>query len=233
MPDDMEQAPLNGLITKVERQPKRRDRYNIFIEEQYAFSVFEDTLIKYRLYKGQHVDGQQLRDILYADELQSAYAASLRAISSRMKTERELLGYLERKGYGKEIAEDIVGRLKSQGYIDDQEFAHALTQYRAFSQKKGRLFIKNELIYKGISKQEVAKALDGLDTESEYEQALQLAVKKWSRIQEPSIQDKRKVAGLLLRRGYPGSIVSEVIKQLSITKNAGSEEMDWIEPDID
>ncbi len=39
-------------ITKITTQKKRKDRYNIFVDEKYAFSVDEEVLLKFHLKKG-------------------------------------------------------------------------------------------------------------------------------------------------------------------------------------
>lgn len=206
--------PEPGRITKVERQEKQAERYNIYIENQYAFSVYEDTLIKHRLLKDQQVEAHQIRDILLTDELQKGYRAAVHSLSRRMKTEQELLQFLDRKGFDREISKEIVSRLKEQGYIDDFQFALSLTRQRIFSQKKGRLYIRHELLHMGVSKQRAADALEQINPDAEYEQALNLALKKWNRLTERTRDNKRKIAAFLQRRGYPMDIIMKVLKEL-------------------
>ena len=45
-------------ITKITTQTKRTDRYNIFIDEKYSFSVDEDVLLKFQLKKGKEIDSK-------------------------------------------------------------------------------------------------------------------------------------------------------------------------------
>lgn len=49
-------------ITKITSQ-KQKGRYNIFIDEQFAFGVTESVLIKFRLAKGLEIDSSLQRDI--------------------------------------------------------------------------------------------------------------------------------------------------------------------------
>ena len=48
------------IITKVEKQKRGKHRYNIYLNEEYAFSVHEDILIKHRLNKGESLHPQEI-----------------------------------------------------------------------------------------------------------------------------------------------------------------------------
>jgi regulatory protein len=220
------QPVRTGQITKVERQEKHPDRYNIFIEGIYAFSVFEDSLIKFRLYKGQHVEENDILHIVKDDEFQKGYRTAIQWLSFRMRSEQEMLQYLHRKGFDKEISRNIALKLKEQGYIDDVQFALALTKQRALSQKKGRLYIRRELLYKGVSKQHASDALEQIDPAVEYQQALEIGLKKWNKLAERTRDNKRKIAAFLYRRGYPAGMIAKVLKELR-TENDEDDHEYW------
>lgn len=57
-------------ITKITTQKKRKDRYNIFVDEKYAFSVDEEVLLKFQLKKGMELDDLLLAEIQFHDEIQ-------------------------------------------------------------------------------------------------------------------------------------------------------------------
>ena len=54
-------------ITKITTQKKRTDRYNIFLDEKYAFSVDEAVLLKFQLQKGKEIDSFVLSQIQFQD----------------------------------------------------------------------------------------------------------------------------------------------------------------------
>lgn len=221
---DQEQGRA-GLITKVERQKRAGQRYNIFIDDIYALSVHEDILIKHQLMKGQTVEQDELQRVLEADERQRAYHDALRLLSSRLRSEHEISARLIQKGFGAEIAKDVVERLKSEGYLNDTLFAEMLTRQRLESQKKGRHWIKQELKQKGLSKEKITQAMEQVDEETEYEMALALASKRYkAELARDPLKAGRKLAGFLQRRGYPGHVVSRVLSRL---KAELSEEDGW------
>ncbi|WP_284639170.1 RecX family transcriptional regulator [Paenibacillus silviterrae] len=221
----------SGIITKVERQARAQNRYNLYINDQYAFSVHEDVLIKYRLFKGEEIEKEQYEAIVLEEERQKAYLNAVRLLSSRLRTEHEIKTRLKLKSFSEEIVQETVERLKTEGYLNDTMFADQLTRQRLHSQKKGRHFIKQELQQKGVSKERIQTAISQVDEETEFQMAYELASKKYRNElkSEDPLKTRRKIAGFLARRGYPGGVVTRVLRQLPI--EAAGEEEEWTEWD--
>lgn len=234
MEEQPKPIPL-GIITKVERQARMPHRYNLYVNEEYAFSVHEDVLIKHRLLKGEEIDAPLLKAILLEDEQQKAYLIAIRLLSSRLRSEHEMQTRLKQKGYAADIVKHVIERLRSEGYLNDTLFAEQLTQQRVRSQKKGRHFIKQELQQKGLSKDRIQEAIAQVDPETEFHMAFELARKKY-RLETDAdpMKVRRKIAGFLARRGYPGSVVTKVLKELSFPKTPAEEDwMEWNEHEED
>jgi regulatory protein len=117
-----------SLITMVERQKKNKHRYNIFLNEQYAFSVHEDIMIKHRLLKGEHVHADQIAQILKDDEQNAAYMKAIRYLGTRPRTVKEVTTKLRKEGYEDELIAHTVQKLMEQNYINDQQFAKRWTE---------------------------------------------------------------------------------------------------------
>ncbi|MFC6451967.1 MULTISPECIES: RecX family transcriptional regulator [Paenibacillus] len=215
MDKETEEGMHSGTITKVERQKRVKDRYNLYIDEQYTFSVHEDILIKYRLVKGSVISVEEFKAILYAQEKQQAYLYAIRLLSSRLRSEHELAARLKQKGYEPAIRTITIERLRQERYVDDGLFAEQLTMQRIRSQKKGRNWVKQELQHKGLQPEHIVHALGQVDEETEYRHAFDLAYKKY-RIEfaEDSLKARRKAMGFLARRGYSSSLVSRVMRDL-------------------
>ena len=62
-----------AVITKITRQKRNEERYNIFLNDEYAFSVDESVLVKYRLTKGMTIDEWTLGELTYEDEIEKAF----------------------------------------------------------------------------------------------------------------------------------------------------------------
>ncbi|MCZ8519979.1 MULTISPECIES: RecX family transcriptional regulator [Paenibacillus] len=225
---EAEVIPQGGTITKVEQQKRTKSRYNIYIDESFAFSVHEDILIRHHLLKGEVVERETLVKILTEEERNRAYLDAIRLLSSRLRSAHEIRSRLKLKGYGPDLISGVVERLRKENYLNDAEFAQMLTKQRVLSQKKGRHFIKQELQQKGVAKEEILEAIAGVDEETEYEMAHQLAVKRYAgEMRKDPLKARRKIAGFLQRRGYPGSVVSRVLGTLP----RHSDESEWEDPE--
>lgn len=118
-------------------------------------------------------------------------------------------------GYEADLIDWTVGRLLEQKYLDDADFAKLWTEQRIQYQRKGRNAVRYELAQKGLSRDEISKALSAVDTEEEMEGALIVGRKKWKTVSGERMDRKRKTMAFLLRRGYPSSLVNDVMRRLS------------------
>lgn len=57
------------FITKISTQKKNTERFNIFLDDKYAFSVDADVLVKFELKKGKELDDLDIIEIQYGDEV--------------------------------------------------------------------------------------------------------------------------------------------------------------------
>lgn len=222
MEQEQEEQQIS-IITLVEKQKRGRHRYNIFLNEEYAFSVHEDILIKHRLAKGEGVQLQELEKIIQDEERNNAYIKAIRVIGRRPHSSSELKRKLKESGYEPSIIEWVIEKLASQKYLNDEEFAKMWTDSRIISQKKGRNLVRQELQQKGIDKEFVKHAMDNINPEDEIAGAMKIAQTKWKQTSGETFDKKRKTAAFLMRRGFTGAVVTKVLGQLS----SGSHEEDF------
>lgn len=214
-----DQHSSTPTITRIEQQKRRKHRYNIYINDDYAFSIHEDVLIKHQLAKGQSIDSEQMNRIVTDDERQQAYHTALRFLSHVARSSKELERKLLEKQYEQLIVDDVIKRLKKQRYIDDEQYATMLTEQRITHQKRGKLWVKRELESKGLSDEHVEDAMSQIDEQTELEHAFSIAKKRWERLKaEQPLVRKRKVNDFLLRRGYSYAIVYDVLKRLGASE---------------
>lgn len=210
-----EEQSGTAVITMVEKQKKSKYRYNIYLDDAYAFSVHEDIMLKHRLIKGESIEGKRIREIVRDDEAHQAYLAAIRYIGRRPRSLKEVELHLKQKEYEPDIISDVAGRLKEQNYIDDSQFAKLWSEHRIYSQKKGRRLVEMELAQKGLSGDDIAQALLKIDKHEEFDAAFHIAAKKWRTTGGETFERKRKVAAFLLRRGYTDEMVRQVLKRLA------------------
>ncbi|HZG57354.1 RecX family transcriptional regulator [Paenibacillus sp.] len=218
-----------GVITSVELQKKQRHRYNIFVDEQFAFAVHEDILMKHRLFKGQVVSADRLEEVLRDEERQDAYVKTIRWLGARPRTEKEIRQYMGRKAYEPAVVDHCVERLKAERYVDDERFSRALTEERLQRQGKGKQWIRQELLQKGVDKQTVMDAVQSVSPEEEKAAAAALAKKRWRALSsgEDPQAARRKLYAYLARRGFSASAVREAVREAADGADDDDGEAAW------
>jgi regulatory protein len=204
-----------SIITKVEKQKRSKYRYNLFVNEEYAFSVHEDTMIKHRLFKGEQIDPQRIQQIMQDEEKQKSISKALQMIGRRPHSILEIKRKLKGHGFEPETIDWTLETLKQQNYINDEDFARALMENRVYTQRKGRNYVRQELQQRGVAKEIIQGAMDHIDPEEEYLGALTLAKKKWELTTGTDKDKRRKTLSFLMRRGFSGAVVSKALREVS------------------
>jgi len=147
------------------------------------------------------------------------YNLSLRYLSYRARSEKEIKDYLHKKqlrakNLTDEIIIEIIERLKSYNFINDSLFAKAWIADRRQIKNKPTQVIRFELKQKGINEEVISKYLDRDDSkDSDLENAKKLANKKMDFYRNlPEDKRREKVMGYLLRKGFSYDVVKKAIR---------------------
>lgn len=215
------------MILSVRQDKKERKLYHIFADsEEPLLSVHEDILIRFRLMKGQLLTADQKEEIRTEDEQYRAYVLAIAYLGAKPRTRKQIEQYLMRKLFEETNIQYALDRLEREHIVDDEEYARQFAAGRLRNSLKGRLWIKQELQQRGVSKETASEATNALDSETELIAAKSAAAKKWRSLKGETFERKRKLMGYLLRRGFPGDIVKEAIKSIDT-----NEEVDAFEED--
>ncbi|WP_235561182.1 regulatory protein RecX [Bacillus sp. FJAT-28004] len=205
------------MILSVKQDKKERKLYHLFAEsDKPILSVHEDILIRYRLTKGQLVTETQTDEIRMEDERYRAYVMAIAYLGARPRTRKQIEQYLNRKFFESDNIQYALDRLEREHIVDDEQYARQFAVSRLKNSLKGRRFIKQELQQRGVSKIAAEEAIGSLDQKVELASAKKAAEKKWRSLKGETFERKRKLMGYLMRRGFPGDIVKEVIKSIDL-----------------
>ncbi|WP_066298876.1 recombination regulator RecX [Bacillus sp. FJAT-29937] len=206
-------------ITKISVQEKNKDRYNIFLDDKYAFSVDEDVIIKHSLKKGMELDAFSLSEIAYQDDIRKAYNRAIQYLSKRMRSEKEVRQYLAEKDVDEMIIREVIHKLYEYRFLDDKEFAIAFVRTAMNTTDKGSRIIRGELREKGISEDLIDLAMKEYSFEEEFEAALKLSEKFVQKNSRDSFRVmKRKLEQMLYRKGYSMEMIQAAIAETDMDK---------------
>ncbi|WP_062105455.1 recombination regulator RecX [Bacillus niameyensis] len=212
------------IITKISVQKNRTDRYNIFLDEVYAFSVDEGVLIRYSLKKGQELSELDLTQIQYEDEIRKAYNNAIQFLSFRMRSQLEIRQHLQKKEWNESVIQTVLQTLKEREYTDDLEFAKAYVRTQISSGKKGPQSIRQELVQKGITESFIEQSIALYSEEQQVEHAIKLGDKlagKNMHLSERIL--KQKLEQFLITKGFPYSVINIALEEIQFEKDEDEE----------
>jgi len=185
-------------ITAIKQQVKRADRFSVYIDGKYSFSLGELDLINCGLSIGRELSQQTLGELKDTAEFGGMYDRALSYIMIRPRSEWELREYLKRKKSPAPQTEKILNKLSISGYINDKKFAEAWVNNRRLLKSTSRRRLIQELRQKRVADDVIEQVLSEDETD-EPEVLKQLVAKKRK---QSRYQDDLKLMQYLARQGY-------------------------------
>ena len=211
-------------ITSIEPQKKRKNRFNIFLDEQFAFAADETVLSKYKLKIGQQLNHSQVERLIKENELGKLIDQSLRFLSYRPRSEKEVVDYLIGKISKKEnikyfqakessLIKQVILKLKRYKYLDDLEFANWLVRSRIRSKPQGLSLVKFDLKKKGIDSDIINSIIAKYPNQTILaKRAIEKRLANWQKL--PKGDFKKKIYQYLANRGFNFETIGEVFANL-------------------
>ncbi|MBU2701924.1 regulatory protein [Sporomusaceae bacterium BoRhaA] len=144
----------------------------------------------------------------------SAYSYGLRLLSFRGYSEAALIEKLSHAHYLEPEIESAIEKLKSYGFINDQELARAYFNKYVTSDKMGFYLIRAKLKQKKFTSEVVEECLSHYNHDEAFHQAFNLAKRHFS---AAALQDKAKIIRYLTYRGFSSEVVQKTLTALNLT----------------
>ncbi len=218
-------------ITAIEKEKKRN--YRFFIDGQYGFFLTDTELRKYGLFsliKELLADKEKISELnvnLKTEVYQSLNKAvvdrgkryALDLLSDRDYTEKTLHDKLLSAGYSEIDSEAVISYIYEFNYLNDVRYA--VNYIRSKESGKSEKYIRNQLMIKGISSEDINQAYElifeeheslGVSEDEITSKAIKNALKKKIKPGDLENQDKiTKAIASLLRAGYRYSDIKQIL----------------------
>lgn len=149
------------------------------------------------------------------EELQRALTVSLKLLSLRARSEKEIIDNLGKKQFSNDTVSKVLGLLKKDGLIDDMAFAKWWIEQRQEFRPKGTLALKDELKQKGIREEIIEEAIESLV--DDLKSATDVIKRKWRKFERLKGDEyKKKVSDFLYRRGFSWKTIQKVLATIDI-----------------
>jgi regulatory protein len=217
-----------GEITRIAPQVRNPNRVSVYVGGKYALSLDVFQVTELGLAVGQKVGEERLAELLEASEFGKVYARALKWLLVRPRSEKEVRGYLWRRGVGARRdgqkrsavdAELVVRRLREKGYVDDEKFARYWAENRLAARGAARRRLEQELAVKGIGEEMAGRALadSGRDEVTEMQKIIAKKSRQYS---------NDELINYLARQGFEYAQARDVVESWS-GEQTGSRPTGW------
>lgn len=200
---------MAGAITALQQQKHNAERVNVFVDGEYAFAVSLDAATHLR--KGQVLDDAEIELLRHDDTYEQAYQKALRYLGARPRSVAEVERALRDKGCADDAIAAALQRLVDQHYLGDDEFAAFWLENRNRFRPRSAAAIRQELRQKGVDRESIDSALQGLDEDAAAWAAATGKIDHWQAL--PKAEFEHKLTGFLARRGFGFDIVRRTVRR--------------------
>lgn len=200
---------MPSVITSITIQKKNKNRFNIFINKQYAFSLNRQHAEA--LKPGEQLTEKRIKDLKQTDEQDTAYSRALFYLKFRSRSRIEIERYLKEKKFSPEAVMSALSRLENNGYVNDSDFARLWIENRCHFKPKGSYALKGELREKGIDEQIIKKALKNFDESKSAWAAVAQRLNRLKKLEKNEFN--KKIYSFLNYRGFGYSTCKQICDQ--------------------
>ena len=203
------------IISDIRVQKRNKNRFSIYVDGRYRFSLDEHTLGRAGFHIGDKIDEETINNLTSRDEFFRARDYGMMLLSYRDRSEQEFRKRLLDRAYKREVVEEVIELFKRENLINDRLFAEKWIEHILSSRPMGAMRIRHELRAKFVDEQVVDDVVAGMiDSEKELSLAQAAADKKMRALKGYTDE---KVRNRLLRhlksRGFQFDIIHDVMKE--------------------
>ena len=185
----------------------KESTYEVEIEDK-VYVLDEETVLKYRLFKGYEISKNDLDECIQANELETIKKKAYSYYLKYQKNSYEIIKYLTDREVASPLAIEAVKSLEEKGLIDELSLAIHLAGSLARN-SNGVNMIRYKLKNRHFKDEIIANALNQLeeaDIEEGKSKLMSKAMKKYSKLSE--FEQKQKLREVFYRHGYAEGVSS-------------------------
>ncbi|HEX9594644.1 MAG TPA: RecX family transcriptional regulator [Candidatus Saccharimonadales bacterium] len=194
-------------ITDIKQQQKREDRFSVYVDGKYSFSLARDQLAQFGLKTGRQLALKEIEQLKDSSSFGKLRDLTYKWLSLRPHSEHEIDEYLKRKAKDETQISKIKEELKLYNYIDDSKFARSWIAGRSAVKPRSKYRLKQELMQKRVPKEIIEEGLKaaGLD---DMEAVKEVIAKRRHRY-----KDEQKLIAYLARQGFNYDVIKRALNE--------------------
>ena len=191
-----------------------KGRYKITFDTNEVI-LYEDIIIRNNLLLLKDIDLETLEKVLDENRKYEAYDISLSYIEIKLRTEREIRDYLEKKGFDISLINETINRLKRDNLINEKLYVEAFINDKINLTTWGPFKIKRVLLDLSISEEIIDEYLYKIKEDVFEEKLDKIINKKIGMMKNKSLfLIKNKLSFDLFNLGYDKDMINNSLNKL-------------------
>ncbi len=198
---------------------RKKNKYEVITNENnYVF--FEDTIMKYYIFKDKVFLKADFETIIDDNQMIDLYQKAIKFISYQSRSRNEVEQYLKEKSDNINHQTQVIDKISSLGYLNDENFAQEVLDYEMRHQK-GPKVVSQKLKQKGVSEDVIKEVLSKYDETIEIE-IIKNIIDKMIRKNDdlPIKRQKDLLYAKLLGDGFHSSLIMDHLAKASLNDNS-------------
>lgn len=139
--------------------------------------------------------------------------------SFRDRTRKEIVDKLYAIGTSKDIVKNLILKLEQEGYLDEERMARTYAGGKFRVKAWGRKKIQVHMKHLGLSKEQIIKGLEEINSQEYQSRLHELFDKKWDSLRKEEDPRLRlsKTIRFLAGKGYEADLIWDVVKQRNLS----------------
>lgn len=127
-------------------------KYKVLFNNKKELILYERVIIDTNLLYKKEITSEEYNNLVSLNNYQDIYNKVIKYIGIRLRSKKEITDYLKKMDLSTEVIDDILNKLITNKYIDDERFSQAYIKDKYNFSNNGPYKIINELVKLGIDK---------------------------------------------------------------------------------
>lgn len=194
---------------KIEKIKKVGKKYKIEFDNNEKLTTYDDVILENGLLYHPEIDADILNKITIDHNFYDVYYKAIQYIAKRLRSEKEMITYLDKYSTSEKDKKEIISKLKEMGLVNDENFVKAYVSDKIHLSTSGPYKIKKELLEHDIDEEIIDRELSKVDREVLQEKMEKLISKKVKNSKYTGYYLKQKIINEMSNLGYnKGEVVA-------------------------
>lgn len=206
---------------KILKYEKRKNGvYQVFFDNGNNIDLNEEIILKYNLLLKKETNEIELNKMLDENKKYFAYNLSLKYLSNKMRSKKEIKEYLIKNNFDNDVVDEVIALLQKDKYLDDDIYTKAFINDKILLSNDGPNKIKAKLSELEIPKDIIDKNINMFTLELQKEKIKKIADKQIKLNKNKSIKIlKNKIVEYLYNLGYNKELITSYVNTISLEED--------------